>query len=157
MLRLFPEILFLSNCLPFLKHFHINIFWLLLCIIYFLTILRLLYFLQLYGSSMDQKMNFLSLVVGICLSCEIKIVSCLVKIKSFGGDTGVTSTWHRHRWWYMGAVHCPDYMPPTFSVVPARSKGIQGIIFEVGLATRVDNQPSLGHHFHPLFWVWIWL
>lgn len=57
------------------------------------------------------------LIIGIRVSREIKVASCLLKIQSFGGKTGVNTPGHILRWWYMEAVRCQVH-DPHLSAVP---------------------------------------
>lgn len=59
---------------------------------------------------------------------------CLDKILSFGRETVVTSPGSRPRRWYMEAVPCAHYMPPS------RNDKIQMNAFEDGLSVEVAGK-----------------
>lgn len=90
-------------------------------------------------SSELKKFNIV-IVIGIHISHRIKITSCLVTIKSFGGKSGMTSAEHRPGRWYLEAMCCPDYIAP---VVLTRFKGIQAITFEASLVVVVARSLSV--------------
>lgn len=64
-------------------------------------------------------------IVSIGLSREIKIILCLVKIPSFGSETGITALEGSNGRCHMGVVQCPDYLG-TFSAILTRFKGMEG-------------------------------
>lgn len=94
------------------------------------------------------------LASGIRLSREIKVAPSLAKMKSFGGETGISFSGRGPERWHMESVRYPNYMAPL-SVVPTRTKSIHGITFEPSCLQELAESCQYSK-FHTGFSLWIY-